>query len=291
MVNKTYPLLCGGTFFNVILKALKPKSTASQHWDGVNDGLDNQSVLIALTNIFAKGYVLSKSASFKTQTSEFRNCKKAVGTNLPFDDAALVSNFDEQVKNNYNIPLAITTDFAMRFLKNEKHQWLVKALLDFVRIDGSIKAADKFYCIENGIAIAKSELIKSTTVCLPALLLGIWHYIIMNRSDNKPGDVGLDLKNLGKAVGWEIEITMPELNESAPPLSDSEVLTEQLPEPDDVYEVQDDNADHKKANEKIPLNTATQILYNGTPITVIANQGGVGIGVNTAPITINNKYD
>jgi hypothetical protein len=141
------------------------------------------------------------------QTSAYRNFKKANGANLPFNDVALISNFDEQVKSEYRVPLEAMTSFAERFLKEEKRKWLVRALLDLICVDKSVLETDEFYCQEDGRVVTKDDLITTTDFCLPALLLGIWHYIIVNRQKNIPGGK-LDLDAIGKERG-KMNISMP----------------------------------------------------------------------------------
>jgi hypothetical protein len=64
---------------------------------------------------------------------------------------------------------------------------LVKALIELIAADESIGGEEQFYSCENGHFITKTDLIEVKEVCLPAFLLGIWHYILINRKENTVG--------------------------------------------------------------------------------------------------------
>ena len=75
------------------------------------------------------------------------------------------------------------TDFVYEFLdlgeSVHKDVRLVKAPIELVRCDDSI-ASDEGQ-------IKKAALGDLTKGCYPAFLLGIWHYVVVNRKDNSIG--------------------------------------------------------------------------------------------------------
>lgn len=75
------------------------------------------------------------------------------------------------------------TDFVYEFLdlgeSVHKDVRLVKASIELVRCDDSI-ASDEGQ-------IKKAALGDLTKGCYPAFLLGIWHYVVVNRKDNSIG--------------------------------------------------------------------------------------------------------
>lgn len=62
-----------------------------------------------------------------------------------------------------------------------KHEHLVKALVDLIQKDQSIPGETEFYIGENGEKIKKVALGDLKKVCLPSFLLGVWHYVVLNR--------------------------------------------------------------------------------------------------------------
>jgi hypothetical protein len=88
------------------------------------------------------------------------------------------------------------TEFAAMFLETgtavQKDVRLVKALIDLIEQDDSIQPNEEFYIEENGGKIKKTALGGLNDVCLPAFLLGVWHYVVVNRKDNSVGKATYD---------------------------------------------------------------------------------------------------
>lgn len=76
-----------------------------------------------------------------------------------------------------------------------KHEHLVKALVDLIQKDQSISGETEFYIGENGEKIKKVALGDLKKVCLPSFLLGVWHYVVLNRGDNSVGRITYDLRS------------------------------------------------------------------------------------------------
>jgi len=222
------PRLCGGLFLELIIWSLKTKATADEHYKGVKDGLDDQSVLVGLIRVADKDYTRPAGSSLKTITSNYRNCKQATSAHLPFDNPAAINSFDDMVKNSYSEALKRMTVFSNTFIDigkdTKKEVWLVKALLDFIRMDDSTDG-EVFYCLESGEKITKEELINLQTISLPALLLGVWHFIFMNRKENKASDWKIDYDIIGKSIG-KISVTMPNMEQLNPEEDYSDEATE-----------------------------------------------------------------
>lgn len=45
-----YPRLCGGTFFTLVLQALRQRMKAREHYAGDSDGLSDSEVMVGLIN-------------------------------------------------------------------------------------------------------------------------------------------------------------------------------------------------------------------------------------------------
>ena len=64
---------------------------------------------------------------------------------------------------------------------------LVRAVVDLIQQDQTIEATDEFYVGPNGEKKKKAALGDLKEVCLPSFLLGVWHYVVVNRKDNNIG--------------------------------------------------------------------------------------------------------
>ena len=162
MSKQGFPKLCGGVYFSLILKALKTKASAEEHYQGIKDGLDDQSVLIGLIKIINKDYIELLSGSFKTITSDYKNFKRATSDHLPFGEPTTVTAFDNLVHENYVTAFSRMANFIDRFIDigkdNKNEVWLVKALLEIINNDvgdDGISDEQPFYCLENGDQIKK----------------------------------------------------------------------------------------------------------------------------------------
>ena len=58
---------------------------------------------------------------------------------------------------------------------------------DLIQQDQTIKAGDAFYIGPNGEKKKKAALGDLKEVCLPSFLIGVWHYVVVNRRDNSVG--------------------------------------------------------------------------------------------------------
>lgn len=198
MKNIALPRLCGGTFFVLLLQALKPRTKARATYVGGSDGLNETDVLINLIRVAQSNYPEPPSSTFPQNTSAYKSCTKSGGTYLPFEDSAFIMAFDNCVKSDYPTSLAAMSGFVDSFIDVSamgKHINLVKALLELIDADETISDSDVFY-IGHGIPpVAKRDIRGITDICLPSFLLGVWHFIVTYRSDNKVGKSTYDQWN------------------------------------------------------------------------------------------------
>lgn len=61
-----------------------------------------------------------------------------------------------------------------------------------IYIDQTIKAGDEFFIGLHGEKKKKAALGDLKEVCLPSFLLGVWHYVVLNRRDNSVGKITYD---------------------------------------------------------------------------------------------------
>jgi hypothetical protein len=284
-VTDRYPKLCGGIFFVLLLQALKQKNSARQHYKGERDRLSDPEVLIGLIRVFYPEYIDPPAESFKQDTSAYKNFRKAHGDYLPFNKVPIITAFDNRIKADYRVVLASMCDFANNFLEIETSGvWLVKALIELIEGDcgeGGIDDTQAFYCLENGKEINKPELMQLTEVCLPAFLLGIWHFIILNRRDNKPGDVQLSVETIGSNIKRAIAVTMPETDATADK-TESAFINEDEPteEYEELHEEQYTDS-YEGKNNRVFINNAPVFQQFG------ANSKQISVN-NGATLIINN---
>jgi len=192
MSNNNVPRLCGGTFFLQILRMKKPMSRKKENGlVGEKDKVNNQRALEALIQLFDPSYKVYSDGSFKGDTSAYRACTKSVGSNLPFSDKyANFTPFDNIVKNNYERILPRIKHFTDTFIDTDKPRMVnsaIKALLSCVEHDETISSDTEFYMGEMGHPITKEALIQQTDISLDSFLLGLWHFILLNRQNNLVG--------------------------------------------------------------------------------------------------------
>lgn len=188
-MKNSYPRLCGGTFFVLLLRAKRTKAKKEiQKFS--NNGITNPGLLKGLITIFDPEYYESSGSSIETNTSRYKKCEISKSDSLPFDQNALIMEFDRKIKSNYYNKLLLMkklVDFFLTTDKEPKTKELVYSVLNLIKADESIKSNEPFYVLPNGVSISKRELLTTTEINLYALLLGVWHYILMNRKDNTIG--------------------------------------------------------------------------------------------------------
>lgn len=189
MTENKVPYLCGGVLF-FLMAHMKPSSkSAREHQNGLKD--DHSDVVVMQDLIFAiKG---SSYITASKDTSLYRECKSNGSINVPFNDVALCSNYDDAVKNNYSDTLKRMSEFIESHLDLTKKEWFVKALLDIIENDSDITDDELFYIECNGTPKSKGDIREITQFTLPALLVGVMHYILVNRREtNREGIATLE---------------------------------------------------------------------------------------------------
>jgi hypothetical protein len=226
MATDDKPCLCGGTFFVLVLQALKQRKGIREHFKGDGDGMSDPEVLIGLIKVINPDYDPPKIDRIRTKTNDFKACKLSKGEYLPFGYTQEVETFNERVRTDYQPALADMTKFVNDFIDRgeiiQKDVKLVKALIDLIQLDDSIRPDESFYILEDGGQIKKTALNKLNRVCLPSFLLGVWHYVVVNRKDNKVGKATYDEwcpkngggprkyhSDIGNSVTMRIETYMP----------------------------------------------------------------------------------
>ena len=197
MTTIEYPRLCGGTFFTLVLQALRQRMKAREHYSGDSDGLSDPEVLVGLIKVINPDYTDPGKENLKGTANNYKACKISNSTYLPFDDEQVISAFDSKVKTAYQSVLNRMIGFVNDFLDMSetvhKDVNLVRAIVDLIQQDQTIMAGDEFFIGQNGEKKKKAALGDLKEVCLPSFLLGVWHFIVVNRKDNGIGKATYDV--------------------------------------------------------------------------------------------------
>lgn len=191
MINTNAPCLCGGTFFVLLLRAKRKSRTKKQLQQYGSDGLTNPAFMEHLIKLFNSDYYKPCGDTLENRTSLYKACKISDGDCLPFNDGALISAFDRRIRHDYGSiykQMGIITEMFLTTEIDAKMQELVYAILTLIRDDSRIKPEDNFFALPNGCVVNKSALLAIKQINVPALLLGVWHYILMYCKDNTLGE-------------------------------------------------------------------------------------------------------
>ena len=288
MTTDGIPRLCGGTFFVLLLQALKNRKSAREHYKGDRDGLSDPEVLIGLIKVINPDYEPPRLERIKTKTNDFKACKLSKGEYLPFGNTPEVEVFDERIRTEYGSALIPMTDFVNEFLDLgetvHKDVRLVKALIELVQCDDSIASDEGFFIRDDGGQIKKAALGGLTKVCYPAFLLGIWHYVVVNRKDNSIGKPTYDewcpengggprnySGNMGKGITADIRTYMPEP-------TDAEPADDAQPDNESNEDEQEDDNQSAAFSQQV-INNPLFIQQNGDNNTILPNYGTVNLTI------------
>ena len=292
MTNIEYPRLCGGTFMTLVIQALLQRKKAREHYKGESDKLNDPDVLVGLITVINPDYEDPGKAVLKTKANDYKSCKLSKGQYLPFGDKLAIEVFDQRVQTDYlaarNDMCIFVDSFIETGTKLQKDVRLVKALIDLIEQDESIDDSVEFMVGENGDAVRKDQLRNLKRVCLPSFLLGIWHFIVINRKNNKVGQHTYDTwcpengggtreyeGTMGDSISTEFDVyTLEPEDETEDTEQEAEVVEDQ-PERNN----QDNQNDHRETSGTGPnlqqINNPFTFIQNGdnnTQIGYIANQ-------------------
>lgn len=166
MEDKKEYVLCGGTFFTLLLRARKQRIAARRNAEGESDGLSDQDVFEGLLKVAFPNFVAPAGSSFKTYTSNYKACRLSSNEYLPFENSELINNFNDVIIGSYDPALVRMSEFIETFISAEDYaNWLVKALLELIEFDSD---TDKgLFYVENGSQpYDKKHLLQLTEVDL-----------------------------------------------------------------------------------------------------------------------------
>lgn len=191
MALDVHPVLCGGTFFALILQSRKPTATRRQRTRGVTDIFRESDILFELVRIVRPDYVRPAGNTFKTYTTNYKKCAPYTPEDLKFEDGAVISSFLLRIRTDYRSEVHRMSDFADQFIDlgsaAGKDILLAKRLIEVIRDDRSIPDSCVFQVRNDYSAVSKIELTSVTDINLPSFLLSVWAFIVTQRKDNSVG--------------------------------------------------------------------------------------------------------
>lgn len=179
--------LCGGTFLTLLLRARRQRYAARRNAAGENDGLSDSEFFEGLIKVAFPDFASPAGRSFKTYTTQYKQCKLASNEYLPFSSDERIKIFHQEFFSNYSNPLGRMCDFSSSFLDERNlSSWLVRALLETIASDPSMDN-ETFYIDGNGIGCTRDELLKKDNIILQHFLLCLWYLILTRRPNNNGG--------------------------------------------------------------------------------------------------------
>lgn len=181
--NSNY-FLCGGTFLTLILQSRKPTKSRAERVKKQVESFCEQDVLLSLINIVNPEYLRLQGNSFKTITSDFKNCKIDAPEQWEFGDELVISAFKKCLEDNYHRLLAEMEKFIFNYIDinpiKKKEVLLVKRLIELINADSGLSTY-QFVINRDGTSKKPYELMEVTEVDLPAFLLSVWALIVDKR--------------------------------------------------------------------------------------------------------------
>ena len=290
MTIHDYPRLCGGTFFTLVLQALRQRMRAREHYKGESDGLTDPEVLMGLIRVINPDYQEMDRNALKTKANDYKSCKTSGGTYLPFGETQETRAFDERVKTAYKSALNEMTVFVNTYLDLGgavgKTTLLVKALIDLIQQDETIAPTEDFFISADGQKTKKTALGGLKEVYLPAFLLGVWHYAVVNRKNNKVGQITYDewcpstgggprdyTAHMGEGILDGLHVNVPESAEQDD--TDDDVIIEVVPE--DQGQAYQSEGPAQQSTTSVVKNNPIFIEQTGDRNMVIPNYGTINI--------------
>ncbi len=179
------PYLCGGTFLTQILRVTERTTTSTDHTNGQKESLPEREVFRRLLSIYRLGeFPADAGGSIKTYASQFKVCQNALASFTGFAGNDSRMKFDRDVRSERSKALYMMSNFVSECIGIPKNgEQLVRCLLGMIKDDGTIKSTDEFYILPDGSPISKKDIDSTDKIYIEPFLLGVWHYVIMNRAE------------------------------------------------------------------------------------------------------------
>lgn len=186
MTEKKVPYLCGGVMFFLLTQTVLPNGTARDHRDGIADDHANPILMKDFIYTFTGKDVYGSDKD----TSKYLNCESEGTVNLPFNNIAVVTTFDNLIKEKYPAALKRMSRFVKHHIDPDLREWLVKAILEIIENDSSISEDDLFCITSAGAFVPKKDIRKMAEFELQPFLVGVLHFILQQRREKNRLGVG-----------------------------------------------------------------------------------------------------
>ena len=205
---KDYPRLYGGTFYLILTGAMKPGPSNSEIHEGVKKKYRIMDLLKGLLRLVNPSFNEIDENTFATQSAKYKAGNLSNGDSWPLEDSDLLDAYDKKVRSNYSSALFDMHKYVDTYLRSDldpKMNALINRLFALVNDDETLKNVH-FYTREDGQPESREDLLKRNDICLDSLLLGLWHYILINRPENSCQDTytywAPDIPNGRRQVLW-----------------------------------------------------------------------------------------
>ena len=275
MTKNAIPYLCGGTFLTQIIRAKAKRRTHMDYTEGQKEKLTESEIFRRLISIFHLEDFDPGVDSLKTYTTGYKTCTKEYRNYLQFLDNDLRRNFDNDVRSDSSVALYMMYEFTSELTDTKKGKILCRCLLDMLLHDPDVKENDLLYICKK--PVTKQQLKNINNFHLPHFLLGVWHYIIMNRSEYNlngaatynnwyPDNDKLYKGTIGNGISSDITITCTTITEPELKNSKTKNDAEKIAFSDDESQSKGFDANHE---ENVDAKTVNQ--YFEAPTVVYQN--------------------
>lgn len=187
MTNKRYPYLCGGVLFTLMTQARKPSISSKDKLNGLSSRNSAPKMMADYIIALRADDTYKNISPTSKVVSRYTNCLENTTKGLPFAESIFISCYDDLVRSQYGKAMKKMSEFVLLHLDPNYFKRLVEAILYIIEKDSEIKDADQFFISPDGDPKTKAEIMHMDQFCLPAVLVGVMHYILMNRGNNNKG--------------------------------------------------------------------------------------------------------
>lgn len=168
----------------------KDKAIAEKRFLGANNTVISTTIFKYFISALTLNWYTDdneRADTLKSLNSNLINCKKEL-FNFKFlmpEKDEIKAVFIKDVQSDTQTALAFMTEFVLYCIDENKCRQMVDELLRAIRDDKDIADDTEFYIFGNGKSTTKREMVdKQFNFTADCFLLGVWHFLISERSDS-----------------------------------------------------------------------------------------------------------
>lgn len=168
----------------------KDKAIAEKRFLGANNTVISTTIFKYFISALTLNWYTDdneRADTLKSLNSNLINCKKEL-FNFKFlvpEKDEIKAVFIKDVQSDTQTALAFMTEFVLYCIDENKCRQMVDELLRAIRDDKDIADDTTFYIFGNGKSTTKREMVdKQFNFTADCFLLGVWHFLISERSDS-----------------------------------------------------------------------------------------------------------